>query len=282
MGILLAGTAALLPACQGEEPYGNPEYCYFILQTSAVPGQDESCPPGGSLGYDLHFRDENGTVTTFNNLTVPNSSAYLLNLPAGHTYEAFVISNGNQSGGCTSLYFDAYIISPEPLDTCARLRLWVEERPEIISYNRPDAMFSIPDVCRGCTKVAQPEPSCQSSTDCEDSNDSVDGACTVPLNGYVSGSLNDALDVDWYRLYAPAGQNCVDLYFSPPSGNSNYRVELYRNGQLVAGPDPNGLFYCSLPNTTQIVYYIKVYGIEGSYDPRTCYSFQADTYNQHW
>jgi len=277
----LAGSAIFLPACQGVEPEGNPENCYFIINTTVLPGQDNDCPSGGSLGYDIHFRDETGAIITFNNLTVPNLYGYMLNLPGGHTYEAFVFNNGTQTGGCTTLNFDAEIVSPDPRETCARIRLQVDERPEIINYDQPDAIFSLPDICRGCARVSLPEPSCQSSADCEDSNDSIYGACIVPPNGYVSGSPNDPLDVDWYRLPVPPDHNCINLLFSPPPGSSTYRIALYQNGQLIAGPSPGSIFYCGQLNTTSS-YQIKVYGVEGGYAPGACYSFQADTYNEYW
>lgn len=276
--VLLLGLAAWLPSCQGEEPVGNPDNCYFVFQTTILPGQDDACLSGGTLGYDLLFIDDAGEQFEFNNLVVLNQGGYMLNLPAGRNYRAYVLNNGNQSGSCESVDFDAYIINPQPVDTCARFRLNVNARPEAILFDSPDAEFSIPKACKGCRSF---QPSCKSSADCEDSNDNIDGACDAPQFEVVNGELDEMGDVDWYRVLVPAGHNCINVAFSPPSG-INYRVELYQGTQLVAGPVATGLTYCSAPGSPLVAYYIKVYGLENEFAPGRCYSIQADTYNGYW
>lgn len=277
LGLLLA--LPLLYACQGEEPHGNPENCYFIFSTSVEPNQ-EGCPNGGTLGYDIHFVNESGQVIEFNNLVVPNTSGTLMSLPGGHTYQAFVFNNGNQTGGCTLLEFTASILDPDPLKTCATFRITVDERPSVISYTRPIAEFTLPDFCDGCAKIETPQPRCQSSIDCESNNNERTSSCTVPALGYASGALHTTGDVDWYRLAPAPDENCFDVIFIAPPG-ADYRIELYRDDQLVAGPQQYGLSYCALPTANYHYYYLKVYGLDGDFDPYNCYSFEVDMYNVH-
>ena len=155
----------LLAACQGNsENQGNPELCYFLLSYDVADCGD-CCATGNYLGFDLYFCDELGNTYTFGPYRVPTSTDALLALPSGHSYSAYLISNGD-AFGCTFIPdLNVTIFGSTPDEVCTVYNTILDARPEVWSCSfEPDLSFELDAVCKGCTSTTlEPVDCCELS-----------------------------------------------------------------------------------------------------------------------
>jgi len=108
-------------------------------------------------------------------------------------------------------------------------------------------------------------------------NEYMDSAALIPVNTEIFALIGVAPDLDWFTFSTT--NDSKNVMISLTNLPANYNINLYKypgvwvGGSSNPGTEPETILYNSRKSSA---YYIKVYGVDGAFDPFNYYTLKAE------